>query len=157
MKTLVTAVLLASMGAMADESYLAKMIRATPAEERAVSAAYDVYIAAISHRVVSKENIYFPLSMITESADNFILERAYYISPNELRGFGLAIPKGLAQKQGNHLKALQDLMLTKDERHQGLHTLVFTQKRVEPDGSANGSQPIRSETNRTSSAAGSRR
>src|SRR5947207_15139324 len=29
--------------------------------------------------------------------------------------------------------------------------------RAEPDGAANGSQPIRSETNRTSSAAGSRR
>ena len=29
--------------------------------------------------------------------------------------------------------------------------------RCEPDGAANGSQPIRSETNRTSSAAGSRR
>ena len=30
-------------------------------------------------------------------------------------------------------------------------------KKAEPDGPANGSQPIRSETNRTSSAAGSRR
>jgi hypothetical protein len=29
--------------------------------------------------------------------------------------------------------------------------------KVEPDGAANGSQPIRSETNRTSGAAGSRR
>ena len=32
-----------------------------------------------------------------------------------------------------------------------------TKNKAEPDGSANGSQPIRSETNRTSSAAGSRR
>jgi hypothetical protein len=31
------------------------------------------------------------------------------------------------------------------------------EKKGEPDGAANGSQPIRSETNRTSSAAGSRR
>jgi hypothetical protein len=31
------------------------------------------------------------------------------------------------------------------------------QPKTEPDGPANGSQPIRSETNRTSSAAGSRR
>ena len=30
-------------------------------------------------------------------------------------------------------------------------------KKGEPDGAANGSQPIRSETNRTSGAAGSRR
>ena len=34
---------------------------------------------------------------------------------------------------------------------------VFYARSSEPDGAANGSQPIRSETNRTSSAAGSRR
>jgi hypothetical protein len=36
-------------------------------------------------------------------------------------------------------------------------TYKKTKRNVEPDGAANGSQPIRSETNRTSSAAGSRR
>jgi hypothetical protein len=35
--------------------------------------------------------------------------------------------------------------------------LGFKKRSAEPDGPANGSQPIRSETNRTSSAAGSRR
>jgi len=35
--------------------------------------------------------------------------------------------------------------------------VVKLDKEAEPDGAANGSQPIRSETNRTSSAAGSRR
>ena len=34
---------------------------------------------------------------------------------------------------------------------------ITQQTNLEPDGAANGSQPIRSETNRTSSAAGSRR
>jgi hypothetical protein len=39
----------------------------------------------------------------------------------------------------------------------GVDLVYRKEKIVEPDGSANGSQPIRSETNRTSSAAGSRR
>jgi thiol-disulfide isomerase/thioredoxin len=39
----------------------------------------------------------------------------------------------------------------------GLDQQLDQKARVEPDGPANGSQPIRSETNRTSSAAGSRR
>jgi hypothetical protein len=157
MKTIVIAAFLTSVAAMADESHVTKMIRATPAEERAVSAAYDVYIAAISHRAISKESIDFPLSMIIESSENYIFERAYYISPNEVRGFGLAIPKALTKKQGNRLKAIQDMVLMKEERRQGLHTVVFTQKKVEPAGAANGTQPIRAETNRTPSAAGSRR
>jgi len=39
-----------------------------------------------------------------------------------------------------------------------VHLLFFCKTRsTEPDGAANGSQPIRSETNQTSSAAGSRR
>jgi hypothetical protein len=49
--------------------------------------------------------------------------------------------------------------LTNEERQtiQRLQELQDRAKNVEPDGAANGSQPIRSETNRTSSAAGSRR
>lgn len=39
----------------------------------------------------------------------------------------------------------------------GNEAYTFTQVITEPDGASNGSQPIRSETNRTSSAAGSRR
>jgi hypothetical protein len=157
MKILLAATLLASISLNAQDSHATKTIQATPAEEAAISAAYDAYIAAISLRVVPKESIDYPLSLITESPENFILERSYYISPNELRGFGLAIPKRLARKQGNRLKGMQDLVFRSEERRQGLHTVVFTQKKVEPSGAANGSQPIRSETNRTSSAAGSRR
>jgi hypothetical protein len=42
--------------------------------------------------------------------------------------------------------------------HDGkIDVMVFTKTSSEPDGAANGSQPIRSETNRTSGAAGSRR
>jgi hypothetical protein len=39
----------------------------------------------------------------------------------------------------------------------GSTILVYWLRKGEPDGAANGSQPIRSVTNRTSSAAGSRR
>jgi hypothetical protein len=47
------------------------------------------------------------------------------------------------KKEGGWMMQLPDLM--KEEK-----------KKAEPDGAANGSQPARSETNRTSSAAGSR-
>ena len=38
-----------------------------------------------------------------------------------------------------------------------VHYVLWLKKNSEPDGPANGSQPFRAETNRTSSAAGSRR
>jgi hypothetical protein len=43
------------------------------------------------------------------------------------------------------------------ERHKRIAEILVARRKVEPDGAANRSQPIRSETNRTSSAAGSDR
>jgi hypothetical protein len=48
------------------------------------------------------------------------------------------------------------IRLRQDSEPERFHVLGFWTI-TEPDGAANGSQPIRSETNRTSSAAGSRR
>ena len=50
-----------------------------------------------------------------------------------------------------------DLQQTQAGRFAGQLVTMEPRTRVEPGGPANGSQPIRSETNRTSSAAGSRR
>jgi hypothetical protein len=49
------------------------------------------------------------------------------------------------------------LQQTQAGRFAGQLVTMEPRTRVEPGGPANGSQPIRSETNRTSSAAGSRR
>jgi len=62
----------------------------------------------------------------------------------------------------NELKRLGELkdkgLLTEDEFQKEKKRLLDARGKVaEPDGAANGSQPIRSETNRTSSAGGSRR
>jgi hypothetical protein len=50
-------------------------------------------------------------------------------------------------------QALGNIMVTFGQ----IDTTTQTNRNAEPDGAANGSQPIRSEANQTSSAAGSRR
>ena len=120
-----------SVPAIAAQSRAAKVILATSSEERAISEAYDVYLSAISHKTIAKARLDFPISLVKESSTHFILERAYYISPNELRGFGLAIPKALAKKEHGRIKAIQDVVMQKEERRQGLHTVAFAKKRLD--------------------------
>jgi hypothetical protein len=59
-----------------------------------------------------------------------------------------------------HLKIVihgKDTVSIRKEAFQGLTITYEEPEDAQPDGPANGSQPIRSDTNRTSSAAGSRR
>lgn len=63
--------------------------------------------------------------------------------PSSMRPDGLWGGNGLLERAGI--------------RSNGVEVVSITLKKAEPDGAANGSQPIRSETNSTSSAAGSRR
>ena len=59
--------------------------------------------------------------------------------------------------QTGSLKALPCVVRATTNRLGHVTSFSTYEKKVEPDGAANGSQPIRSETNTTSSAAGSRR
>jgi len=67
---------------------------------------------------------------------------------------GLCLGKFLVGVRGDF--RLQELVVSYHDRLRDLGQLP-EEKTGEPDGPANGSQPIRSETNRTSSATGSRR
>jgi len=135
---------LVSASGLAVESQVEKVIRASAKEETGISEAYDVYLSALSHQVIARTRVSFPMSLVKESSNYFIVERGYYISPNELRGFGLAIPKKPARSVHGKLKATDDLVLQSEERRQGLHTVVLTKRRVEPQHPADGSQPFRS-------------
>jgi len=67
-------------------------------------------------------------------------------------------PEGLVHYVRSHGVKLPAEFLEHIRQHEfRVRELPVLRENGEPDGAANGSQPIRSETNRTSSAAGSRR
>ena len=91
---------------------------------------------------------------------------AAYSKQNSAKAFSLPQRKelfgvlltGSGASEDEAIKHLKLKVLSEDEARSALRTLAEEWgKKRQPDGAANGSQPIRSETNRTSSAAGSRR
>ena len=134
MTSLLMAMLLVPLSTRAADSYIERMIAAAPDEERAISQAYAVYLTAISREPISKDRIDFPRSLVKETTSHFLLERAYYVAPNVLRGFTLSIPKGSAKTVGGRVKANHDLELKEDHVRQGIHVVVLGQRTVEPAG-----------------------
>ena len=85
-------------------------------------------------------------------------QKADWISFQALLGEpGKAIPLGWYLDLGDTSGQSFSARVTGDAFDSRAVELEFTRWNGEPDGPANGSQPIRSETKRTSSAAGSRR
>jgi len=72
---------------LAADSYVEKMISVVDKDERYVASAYDAYLSFLMKKVVSKDEIVFPTELLIDRPEYFVLERAYYISPNEMRGF----------------------------------------------------------------------
>ena len=128
MKALILFLLIGPVTLALSDSYVEKVISAKPAEERYVSNAYDVFLMALSKKQMSKSLVDFPVSLCKESGDVFLLERAYYISPNEMRGFSLAFPKSTVRKKGGHIIGIVDLSLKEYELRQGIHCLLFRAK-----------------------------
>jgi hypothetical protein len=85
----------------AEYGYVAKMIACSEKEERLVSQAYDAFLKLISGGRVEKDDLRFPFQWAAIRPEKLILSRGFYISPNELRGFELAIPKScLVERDG---------------------------------------------------------
>jgi hypothetical protein len=87
-------------------------------------------------------------------------EKAKYSGTND-GPFEIWIPQFYPSLGRAHRYSTEQFIEFYNRKMQYMHThpdkFLGQKKEVQPDGAANGSQPIRSETNRTSSAAGSRR
>lgn len=124
---------------LAADSYVEKMIRVADKNERYVASAYDAYLTLLVKKSVSKDKIYFPIELLIDRPEYFVLERAYYISPNEMRGFSLALPKKAVKTSDGRVQATSDLAVEEESIHQGIHVLVLKEKRVEQPSSGDSS------------------
>ncbi len=112
----------------APRDYLWTMIACDEQEERFVSQAFDAFLALTAKREIGKDELRFPVSFAVMRPDYVILSRAFYIAPNELRGFEIAIPRNcLIERQGVfNLNA--SVVVHKEDRRQGITILVVKKK-----------------------------
>jgi len=109
----------------ADTSYLAKMIACEPKEEFLVTQTYDAFLALISGHEVKKEELRFPARLAIRNDRGVIFSRAFYVSPNELRGFELFVPKDCVTEKDGVLVSAFALAVDHEETKQGIRRLVL--------------------------------
>jgi hypothetical protein len=117
----------------------------------------DVHYAIFKDEDPKKVGIMIFLDGYTEKEKRAVWGQIGYLFLDEALGeydvethVGAIVFFNRESKYFEHTRPLSELPAQFDEK-------LGRKKSSEPDGAANGSQPIRSETNRTSSAAGSRR
>jgi len=126
---LLTLLVLATSSFAADTSYFAKMIACDPKDEFFISQTYEAFLSLVAKREVKKEEIRFPARLAIRNDSGVILSRAFYISPNELRGFELFIPKDCVSEKDGILISTTALAVEREETKQGIRCLVL--KRTE--------------------------
>jgi hypothetical protein len=144
------ALLLFPLGAVAAvPGYVGRMIECSEADEHFVSQAYDAFVALAGTREVKAGELHFPARWAIARPDYIIIWRAFYISPNELRGFELAIPRNCMVEKDGILGLALPVVVEKEGTRAGIRTLVLRKKNASEGQSskAQGSSPSAKRTN----------
>jgi hypothetical protein len=115
---------LVGVGAV-NRDYIVKMIECSPVQERGVASGYDCFMTLLSDGKIAAGRLQLSATQVQRRAGNLIFERAYYISPNELRGFVFAVPEALTEERDGIIRNKTGLRLANREMHQGLQTCVL--------------------------------
>lgn len=110
----------ASSLAAGEHDYVLKMIRCDEKDEQYVSDAYLCHINLLARRVVAKGDLKLPSRLTQKTEEFYVFERAFYVSPNMLRGFILSIPLTLMVEKDGVLENSVPLRLTREDSKQGI-------------------------------------
>ncbi len=133
MRALLLLIALTSTGIAADTDYLAKMIACEEKEEALVSDTYSAFLTLMSKRELPKGELRFPVRLADRRVNGFLISRGYYVSPNELRGFEIFVPKDCVDEKDGILISSTALTIASEDSKQGF--TLLTLKRKEPNQS----------------------
>lgn len=128
MLRLLTLLLLASSAVAAEISYVAKLIACEEKEEEFVSHSYDAFLALKAKGELKKEELRFPSRLAIPKASGVIISRAFYVSPNELRGFEIFVPEDCVLEKNGVLISATDLEVQSEDTKQGITCIVLKRK-----------------------------
>jgi hypothetical protein len=114
--------------AAAEVGYVDKMIACDEQEERFVSEAFDAFLTLVAKNDVKKDTLHFPVRLATFRPDYIIFDRGFYISPNELRGFELVVPRGCLAEKNGVFTLKETVVVDRDEWRSGIRILVLKRK-----------------------------
>lgn len=112
-------------GVVPPESFdhLAKMIACEEADEPLIEDAFNAYHLLLATRELKAGELRFPAHLTKTQGDTLVLDRAFYISPNVLRGFELIVPATCMTQKGEAWIAIVPLTVEKEQTRQGITSL----------------------------------
>lgn len=109
-------------------SYLLMRIACDEDEERYVAEAYDAFLTLCTTRELQASQLHFPAHLAGRHGNHVLIERAYYIAPNELRGFELRIPSDLVSEYEGIFGLTADVSIGKASTRQGITVFLLQEK-----------------------------
>jgi hypothetical protein len=106
--------------------YVVSTIYVDPPEEEIVSLLYDRFLALLAGAKIKKGDAFSSASHFChETQSHLIFVWSYYITPNELQGFEISIPKKLLEKKGRNYVAKANLQVDQITEHQQIKVIVL--------------------------------
>ena len=112
----------------AEKNYIATMIACEEKEEALVSSTYSAFLTLVAKRELPKEELRFPVRMAERRVDGFLISRGFYVSPNELRGFEIFVPKDCVVEKDGILISSTALVIASEDSKQGFTLLALKRK-----------------------------
>jgi hypothetical protein len=128
MHRLLILLLIVSSAVAADKSYLTTMIACEENEEALVSGTYSAFLTLVAKRELPKEELRFPIRLAERRENGFLISRGFYVSPNELRGYEIFVPKDCMVEKDGILISSTALVIATEDSKQGFTLLALKRK-----------------------------
>ena len=130
MRRILILLLITTSAIAAEKGYLEQMIACEEKEEALVSDAYNAFVTLLAKRELPKEELRFPARLAQKRPSGFLISRAFYVTPNELRGFEILVPKDCVTEKEGVLISSTVLAVASEDSKQGI--ILLTLKRKSP-------------------------
>ena len=109
----------------ADRAYISSMIECPEGQERYVRSLYDSYLEILSNNGVGTGELRVHESQVDRNSEYTLSGWSFYLTPNELTGFGFAVPNELMEKRGEFWINTSDLVISSRETRQGHEDIIL--------------------------------
>ncbi|MBS0631466.1 MAG: hypothetical protein JSS11_06100 [Verrucomicrobia bacterium] len=113
--------------------YLWKMIACDEADEGDIGSLYNAYLNLLQNHAIGTQiggapdsEVSFPVSRAAVANKDYVIASlAYYVAPNELRGFEISFPRQALELKGRRYVLKERLVLAGEDFKQAIHLLTL--------------------------------
>lgn len=112
----------------ASSDYLAAMIACAEKDESLIDGAYSAYHILLASREPKPGELRLPFHLTQRRDETLLFDRAFYISPNVLRGFELLVPVTSMRNEEGVWVSTNSLVVEQQQTRQGITSLRLKTK-----------------------------